>query len=261
VANLVTQYQNAYGSIGVNGGNYGGYPIVTVPANQPDVPIAVSAGCNNFTSETGTEVPIPPSAVSGFGSDAPLIVNQPSTQTEWEFWQATDTNGSWSACWGGKLTNTASSSGVFPGTSGLSATGISYLGTAITMADIQSGSIDHAIAMIVVSCNGYVAPAVRTDCGSSAGQLPEGSRLRFPTGMAMPSGLTTFGKMVFTALQTYGAVVTDQGGAVMLQGETGNDWAYEGHSGTDPITASWNGQAEYSALNSMPWGQLQVLAP
>jgi hypothetical protein len=260
VANLVTQYEDNYGTVGLDAGNFDGYPIVTVPADQPDVPISVSSGCNNFTVDTGTSVPIPPTAVPGTSSDHPLIIWQPSTNTEWEFWLATDTDGSWSACWGGELTNVSSSNGVFPAPYGVSASGISYLGTMITEADIESGSIDHMIAIQVVGgdCNGFVAPADRTDCGSAPGQVSEGTELRFPPGLAMPSGLTPFAQMVFRAIQNYGMIVTDQSGAVDIVGETSADWT---GGGTDPITASWNGQPAYAALDGVPWSQLQVLAP
>ena len=264
VANFVAQIQDNYGTVGVNGGNFAGFPIVTVPANQALVPIGVSPGCNRFTLETGTLVPIPLLSVfilTG-SSDNPLIIYQPSTSTEWEFWQANYLNGEWTACDGGVLTNLGNSTGVFPSPYGMSATGISYLGTAITEADVESGSIDHAIAIDVNAgdCNGGVAPAVRTDCGSHPGQVSEGSYLVFPPSLAMPSGLTPFAQMVFKAIQTYGAVVTDESGGVAVQAESGTDWGFEGNTGTDPITASWDGDPAYAALDGVPWSQLQVLA-
>ena len=75
----------------------------------------------------------------------------------------------------------------------------------------------------------------------------------------MPSGLTPFGQMVFKAIQTYGMVVTDYAGAVMLEAEQPSDWAAEGNSGTDPVTASWDGQAEYSVVANLPWSELQAV--
>ena len=56
-------------------------------------------------------------------------------------------------------------------------------------------------------------------------------------------------------------VVTDQGGAVMLQAEQPSDWAAEGHSGTDPITASWTGEQEYQVVANLPWSSLQAVDP
>ena len=119
-------------------------------------------GCGDFRGDTGSTVPIPAGAASvltGSG-DNPLIIYQPSTSTEWEFWEAKYASGSWHACAGGKLNNLGTSSGVFPSPYGMSASGISYLGTLITEADVQSGSIDHTIAMDVNvdDCNGSVPP-------------------------------------------------------------------------------------------------------
>ena len=191
------------------------------------------------------------------------MIYQPSSGTGWEFWQMVrNPDGSYSACWGGKL-NMSSTNGAFPRPYGLSATGISYLATTITEADIASGSIDHAIAVAIPGCYNFVYPADREDCpyqsGYMPGQPPEGQWYRFPAGLAMPSGLTPFGQMVFKAVQTYGMVVTDYAGAVMLEAEQPSDWAAEGNSGTDPITASWDGQAEYSVVANLPWAQLQAV--
>jgi len=77
----------------------------------------------------------------------------------------------------------------------------------------------------------------------------------------MPLGLTPFAQMVFRAIETYGAVVADQGGGVFLEAEQSSDWAAEGHTGTDPITASWEGLQEYKVVASLPWSDLQVVDP
>jgi hypothetical protein len=80
-----------------------------------------------------------------------------------------------------------------------------------------------------------------------------------PQSTPMPAGLTPFAQMVFQTLQTYGAVVVDHAGAVMVQAENSNDWAFAGNTGTDPITTSFAGRLPYSLLNRMPWSQLQAI--
>ena len=256
LADLVKQSHTIYKQVGVNQ-----KPIFTVPANQPLVPVSVARGChNNFLSSAGTAIPIPPGAYNSNSSDNDLIVSQPSTGRDWELWRATQTNGQWSACWGGGM-NTLTSSGVFPYPFGESASGISYLATTITEADVASGQINHAIAMQIETCNGYTAPADRTDCGSHPGSPSEGTWFRMPASTPMPAGLTPFARMVFRALQQYGAVVLDRAGAVMIQGENSADWAFEGHTGTDPITAASAGKPEYQVLNGIPWSHLQVILP
>ena len=256
VADLTNQYETHYGSIGVNR-----MPIFTVPAGQPLVPVSLATGCyGSFLSTLGPGIPIPPGAYNSNSSDDFLVVDQPSTGREWELWRATDTNGRWSACWGGSL-NMPTSTGVFPAPFGMSATGISYLATTVTEADVASGHIDHAIAMQIVDCHGSVAPADRTDCGGDAGAPPEGTWFRLPPTTPLPADLTPFARMVFQALQSYGGVVVDHAGAVMIEAENSRDWAFQGHSGPDPITAAFAGKPQYAVLNGMPWSQLQVIVP
>lgn len=255
-ADIVSDYTQDYGSVGVNS-----MPIYRVPAGQPGVPISVLPGCNDFLPDTGNEIPVPDYVTLTGTSDSPLVVYQPSTDTDWELWRATkNPNGSYSACWGGKL-DMATSTGVFPFPYGMSATGISYLATVITEADVASGQIDHAIAIQIPRCNEYVYPADRHDCGAEPGQPAEGQWFRLPANLSMPGGLTPFAQMVFTALQRYGAVVTDYAGAVMLEAEQPSDWAEEGNSGTDPITVSWQGLPEYKVVADLPWSELQAVSP
>lgn len=257
VATIVEQYHQHYGGVGVNE-----MPIFTVVADQKPVTVAVTKGCNDFQPATG-RIPIPTGAYTtdpAYQHDSSLIVRQPATGLAWELWRAArNPDGSWSACWGGRL-STATSSGTFPGSTGLSATGISYLATMVTEADVARSAIDHTLALDITGCHGHVTPAVRDDCKGSDGEPPEGAWLKLPASVPMPTGLTRFGQMVFRALQRHGAVVTDQAGAVMLQAETRKDWTAEGHAGVDPITASWQGHPQYSALDGIPWSQLQVVA-
>jgi hypothetical protein len=67
--------------------------------------------------------------------------------------------------------------------------------------------------------------------------------------------------MVFRAIETYGAVVTDQAWGVFLEAEQPSDWAAGGHTGIDPITASWDGLEAYQVVASLPWSDLQVVDP
>lgn len=256
VNDLVTDYQTHYGSVGVNT-----QPLYAVPKGQPKVTVSVRPGCNNFITDTGSQIPIPSYTELNGSSDNPLVIWQPSTGTDWELWSVSRLSGtSYSACWGGKL-DMATSDGVFRYPYGLSATGISYLATTITEADIVSGSIDHAVSLTLPSCNSYVYPANRTDCGYDPGQPGEGQWFRFAPGTPMPAGLTPFAQMVFRAIETYGAVVTDQASGVFLEAEQPSDWATEGDSGVDPITASWGGLEAYQVVASLPWSDLQVVDP
>lgn len=255
VDNLTNQVQNHYGVVGVNQ-----IPIFTVPGGEPDRTIRTALGCHNFQASTGP-VPIPGGAYTSGGTDQEMIVDQPSTGTAWELWRAYQLLGStWSACWGGRLSPTTST-GIFDGHYGMSATGISYLATTITEADVAAGVIDHTIALQVDNCDSWVSPAVRGDCGTGVGAPPEGTWFVMPPTVSMPSGMTPFAQMVFRALQTYGAVVTDHAEAVMTVAEDHRDWSFQGHQGVDPITQSWAGLPQYRVLDGIPWSDLQVIDP
>jgi hypothetical protein len=258
VRDLVRQYQQNYGSIGVNE-----MPIYSVPATQATATVSVRNGCGNFLADTGRRIPIPAYARTIRVGDSPLVVYQHSTGTEWELWQAIKVSpGHWTACWGGRLDHLTSSRGVFPRPFGLAASEISYLATAITESDVASGHIHHTLALDVVDCTTPASPpAEATDCNRTEGAPAEGTIFRMPEDIPAPTGLTPFARMVFRALQHYGAVVTDHAGAVMIQAESAGDWAAEGHSGQDPLTVSWGGKPEYAVLSGIPWGRLQVLQP
>jgi hypothetical protein len=253
VNGFVASYHANYGAVDINAGARG-LPTITIPANQPSVPIDVREGCSDFRPNTGSQVPIPPGAAVSTSSDGPLVVWQPAHDTEWEFWQIHATGSGYTACWGGKLTNVSKSRGVFPANYGLSATGISYLGTEITEADVRAGAIRHVIAIAIPNCNGYVPPAVRGDCGSDPGYPAEGQWLRLPADTRVPAGLTPLAKMILVALTKYGMVVTDYAGAAVLQAQ------YSATPG-DPIQTAFAGKSSTAALKGIPWSDLQVINP
>lgn len=255
VSSLVSDYREAYGNVGVN---YD-MPIYDVPAGTPNAVISVAPGCNNFLAGTGNRVPVPSFVSEPQSSDSPVVLYSPSLNKEWEFWRFGQVSAhQYEACWGGRAT-LSTSDGVFRYPYGESATGISYLATTVTENDIKSGAINHAIALVVPQCNSSVAPADRTDCGSVPGQPAEGQRFRFPSNLAVPSGLPPFARMVFRAIQNYGLVVVDKGGAVQITAEQTSDWAAQGHKGTDPITAASWGWPQYRVINSLPWSQLEAV--
>ena len=267
VAHLDEQIQVfSSGNVGVNS-----LPIFTVSASQPSLPVTVQTRCKDFVNGIpgGTgPVPIPSNAYTAGGPDRTMDVYQPSSDTGWELWKVAapgTSQSAWSACWGGSL-HPSQSSGVFPGHYGSSASGLSYLATAITEQDVASGQIAHALAFQIPQCNGHTAPADRNDstgCGV-AGAPPEGTWFRMPGSVQMPTNLTPLAQMVFRALQTYGVVVFDHAGTVMIQAEDTADWAFEGNSGANPMISAFgttNGQvnSEWTVLSGIPWASLQVI--
>lgn len=268
VSNFVSQYKNNYGTININNGSYGD-PIYRVGANQPTSNVSFNtSACSGHASFQTMSVPVPSGATSATGTDHSIIFYQPSTNSDWEFWEFTNTNGVYQACAGGKISPVNTSNGVFPVSatqSQVASSGISYLATDITETDVQSGAINHALAVQIIYCNGsYVAPARSNyDCGNNgntSNDIPYGQYFRFPSSLALPSGLTPLGQMIFKAIQKYGMVVTDKSGAVAISAETPVGWQLTGNSG-DPITSAMNGVASYSVITGLPWSQLQAIAP
>jgi hypothetical protein len=256
VAAIVSQQQTSGYDLGINT-----MPVLIVPSGQALVAVS---GYGNFT-----EAPIPTYAsglITGSG-DSPLVIYQPSSGTEWEMWQASDSSG-WSMSDGYEATNLSSSTGAFPATGGygLAASGLSYLGLIISESDIASGAINHALAL-EVSYEQYLQwpPASRADSGltNTANAPAEGMWFYLPADVSMPGGMAPLAQMVFKALQTYGALVTDvtQGGGVYFVIEDPADWAAQGGTGTDPITTALAGNPTYSVLQPLPLSSLVQIIP
>lgn len=256
VTDLVTDARDHFGTVGVNL-----MPLAVVPAGQPTVPIGVSRGCSDFRPSTGATIPVPANVALTGSSDNPLVLYQPSSHTDWELWRVTHTGDDWAACWGGKMQVSSSSPEAIPYPYGMAASGIPYLATMITDTDIASGHIDHAIALQMPTCSAPpVSPANRTDCGHDLGQPPYGTRFRFPRSLTMPTSLTPFARMVFTAVQRYGLILTDRSGDVAIIAEIPATSPTQTKSSTDAIFRSWDGAPEYQVVASLPWDRLVAVS-
>ena len=88
----------------------------------------------------------------------------------------------------------------------------------ITPADVQKGSIDHALRFAIPGGGDrYYYPGTRTD-GTVQGGPPQGVRIRLDPAVDINSlGLTPFQTMVATALQKYGAFNADTSGSFSWQ--------------------------------------------
>jgi hypothetical protein len=296
VGEFNSDWQTNYGNVGVNG-----RPVIWVPANQPLVPLTAQPGCNtNFLLDTGGLAPIPSWAPTSGPADDVLTVYQPSSSTVWELWQAHQVaaaasggtgpgstgNQGWSACWAGKAF-TRTFTGVFPAPYGETASGISNLATEVTEADIQSGSINHAIGLQIVNCSSDIFPADRADCGTHPGDPAEGQWFRFATSVNCANyDATPFENEVCLAGQQMGFVVVDHGGSDAIEADyaTGS-WTDQGNPGpvgswqNNPaggccifaggggplenafVTSSGTYEQEWQVIASLPWSQLQVVDP
>ncbi|MFL5845911.1 MAG: hypothetical protein ACJ762_14585 [Solirubrobacteraceae bacterium] len=200
-------------------------------------------------------VPLPAGAKPADGTDASLVVWQPSTDTMWEFWRLRRTPDGWHAMWGGRLDNVSSSSGVFPAPFGTSASSMALIGGMIRPEEIRAGRIEHALAMGVPSTGpGFVAPAVRSD-GKHPGGIPLGTRLRLDPAIDVASlHLSRVATIIAIAAQRYGIYVRDTSGAVPF-------YAEDPGSGPNPWPELFGHQNARKVLDGFPWSRLQVINP
>jgi hypothetical protein len=239
--------------------------LYTVGADQPTVAVGQwDCGQNNAAGEfleRMSAVPLPADALIPPDSDAHVGVWQPSTDTVWELYKARIVDGQWQACWGGRIDHASTSSGTFPFPYGPTATGLSLFAGTITLADLRSGVIDHAVAIGVVRTRRklFSYPANRTDGRFlSTSSIPEGQRLRLDPSVDVASlPLTPLGKMVALALQRYGLIVRDTSGAVSFYGE--NPLPVMTGGAPDPYTAFFGGKAKWAQLDGIPWNRLEAM--
>jgi hypothetical protein len=109
-----------------------------------------------------------------------------------------------------------------PYSTGVRGSGLPLFAGLITLADMRSGHIDHALAMSVPgpARGSFVSPASATDGDASPGSLPEGARLRLRPGFVLrglPRGANRrVVGAILSALTKYGAIVVDRAAVATL---------------------------------------------
>ena len=254
-------------------------PIYTVPADQPGVPVRIDDNNDMWTNaadairlaQTLDDVPIPPGARPAAGTDKHMVIWQPATDTMWELWLARnppaagdvvswrDNSPGWHAAWGAKIENVTNASGVNPAPYGATASGLALAGGLITFEDLESGHIDHALALAIpgVMRGRFVPPANRTDGAyDGAHAIAEGQRFRLPASLDIASlDLPPVTRMMAEAAQRYGIIVRDYAGSVAFYAQ-------------DPVPAAnyvlrrmLGSQSPAQALSRFPWSSLQAVDP
>jgi hypothetical protein len=242
-----------------------GVPIVTVPASQPTTSVTLDrAGTvNAAVSSAWSSVPVPTNAEPSPG-EHDLAVWQPSTDRMWEFFEMARNRGHWEARWGGAMQHVSNNPGVYgsqawPGAQtfwGVTATSLPLVGGAMTIQQLQSGRIGHALAIAIPHTRAgvFASPARRTD-GNTAlpDAVPEGARLRLDPHLDLSSlHLPRLTRMIAEAAQRYGIIVRDTGGVVSM-------FAQEPTAHINPYPRLYGGLYPYQLLAAFPWGHLQVL--
>ena len=208
-------------------------------------------------------VPVPANARPAAGTDANMIIWQPSTGHMWEFWEMEHEADGWHAQWGGTIDNVPSNPGyyTYQSTWGATATSLPILGGLITTSELKAGHIDHAVAIAIPAARAayFAWPAQRTD-GYLWDQtaIPEGQRFRLDPHLNLRRvPMAPIIRMIAVAVQKYGMIVRDQAPTVAFYAEDtlaeGVADPYDGRSGY------FEGKDVRTLLARFPWSRLEAL--
>ena len=215
-------------------------------------------------------MPIPANAVPATNGDGNMVVWQPSSDTLWEFWRLRRETDGWRADWGGKMANVSTSPGYYRDRFdaarkayterwfwGAPATSLSLAGGVVTIAELQSGHIDHTLYLSIPQPREgvFVFPAQRTDGNlDDPAAIPEGARLRIdPTLDLQTVAMPPVTRMLAVAAQQYGLIVNNVSGAISFRFED------PARTGSNPYPTFFGGQTPAQLLASFPWDRLQVV--
>jgi hypothetical protein len=265
---FVRQLKAYYGNVSINTGRYSAPIYVVGPETRTD-PVTQwdcqkRGHLDKRLGEQWQAVPIPSYAEPSEDSDGEMVVYQPATDTVWEFWKARKVDGRWQACWGGRMQNVSRSNGIWPLPYGAVAAGLPLLGGIITVDELRRGRIDHVIGIALVNTEHWNIvswPANRSD-GSNPSKapdrIPEGLRFRLDPAVDIDAlQLHPIARIIAKAAQTYGFVVWDKGGAIVLRAEDPKRFTTVGQP--NPYPDLWKGKPSYEILARFPWDRLQFL--
>jgi hypothetical protein len=231
-----------------------GVPIYEPPAGTSRYSVrSLNAPAWGQDPFAGLSIPLTSSFTPALGSDGAMAVIDRAAGKAYGFWQYNWNGGRPQASWGGVAPLDGPGNG-----DGSTGAGISRVAGVVRAKEIAAGAINHALVFStdIGNCAGtFRYPATKTDGRSSASTcIPEGVRVQLDPSVdlnAIP-GITAGEKMVGRALQNYGAINIDNGGARMaFSFEKPTDEA-------DPYKSAglaW----DYFNMSHIPWNRLRVL--
>lgn len=243
-------------------------PIYRVPADQPTVRVAL----DDTHPLAGTlrralrAVPIPAHARPAAGTDAHLTIWQPDSDRLWELWKARREADGWHAAWGGAIDRVSQSPGYYDERAwsgarpwwGATATSLPVAAGTITIAELERGRIDHALAVNLPSlrANAYTHPAQRTDgTDLDPDAIPAGAHLRVDPRLDVRSlYLPRVTEAIALAAQRYGMIVRDQ-----THHSIGFFAEDPAPTGGNPYPALMHYRYPNELLARFPWRHVQVL--
>jgi hypothetical protein len=226
-----------------------GIPYVVVPPFQPPAKIRFTAYGDE--SDPGP-YPIPPGAPieGGRNSDGDrhvLVVERPSGQNGacklYELYRSFEKGGPknlWTGDSGAVFDLGSPLLGQRPdGWTSADAAGLPIYPGLVTLEEVRSGVIDHAIRITFSETRrAYIPPATHYASDSCNQNLPAmGERFRLRPGYDI-SGITGDARVIATALKQYGAIVADNGSNYFISGSTDPRWNDENLNQLKEIPAS-----------------------
>lgn len=196
-------------------------------AKTPRVRVTFTAPWRGAEALAG--VPIPVGAKPDPSEDGHLAVIDRAEGCEYDFFGARRTNGRWLAEWGNSIR--LDSTGVYgPRGSAANASGFALTAGLIFPAELQAGVIRHALffAYPYTRSGGPVPPAPTSDGRTNATwAIPEGARLQLDPALDLSRfKLQPWQLVIARALQRYGMILGDTGGAVSLYARNENSTNY-----------------------------------
>lgn len=201
-----------------------------------------------------TGVPIPAHARPDGELDAHMTIIDPVAGCEYDLYGAHRTARGWQAVWANSTR--LRGSGVYPG--GLSSKASGFAGAAglIWPEELRRGRIDHTLffAYPRSRAGGPVAPATSSD-GRTGGAdtIPIGARVQLDPGLDLDRlGLPRHERIIARAMQEYGMILGDTGGATGLFAVHRHSFAGDAYRGVLPRGA-------YTLLERIPVSRFRVL--
>ncbi len=199
-------------------------------------------------------VPIPDSARPDPSLDAHLTIVDRAANCEYDLYGAHRSADGWHAVWANSTR--LDGSGVYPFGMGAKASGFANLAGLIWPQELRSGHIDHALFFAYPSTKsgGPVSPATSSDGRlDGAGAMPEGARVQLDPSLDLDTlGLQPYQRTIAAALQTYGMILGDTGGALGLYAVGRQSFATDPYEGILP-------KEDFPDLSDIPADRFRVL--
>jgi hypothetical protein len=229
-----------------------GQPFYTATASTPRV---VLGGRNPIGS-----IPIDPAWTPNGGADAKMNVIDPANHSIYEL-QGYDRTAK-TVYWAVRHDYRTSLADGYPadGLAGPTGSGMSQAAGTIRAADLESGTIAHALSFISSEpVGGYRYPASHSDGTATGIGIQEGMRVQLDPSVDVDAitGMTPGERMIARALQRYGAFCTDTG---RRNNQAMGFYVEKPSAATQSVYDAAGLTEDWQVLDKLPRGSLRVLA-